>query len=43
MAAAWLVETSDRPRARELRFDVVGVTVDSHGELVRLDHLEAAF
>jgi putative endonuclease len=43
MAAAWLVETTDRPRARELRFDVIGVTVDRNGTLVRLDHLEAAF
>jgi putative endonuclease len=43
MAAAWLVEASDRPRARDLRFDVVGVTVDRHGTLVRLDHLEEAF
>ena len=43
MAAAWLVETSDRPRARELRFDAIGVTVDRDGALVCLDHLEAAF
>ncbi|HUR83771.1 MAG TPA: YraN family protein [Solirubrobacteraceae bacterium] len=43
MAAAWLVEATDRPRARDLRFDVIGVTVDRHGRLVRLDHLEAAF
>ena len=43
MAAAWLAETTDRPRSRELRFDVVAVTVDRHGRLVRLDHLEAAF
>ena len=43
MAAAWLVESSDRPRARDLRFDVVGVTLDNGGRLVRLDHLEAAF
>jgi putative endonuclease len=43
MAAAWLVETTDRPRARDLRFDVVAVTVDRHGTLVRLDHLEDAF
>jgi len=43
MAAAWLVETTDRPRSRELRFDVVAVTVDRHGRLVALDHLEAAF
>lgn len=43
MAAAWLVEAADRPRSRELRFDVVAVTVDRDGRLVRLDHLEAAF
>ncbi len=43
MAAAWLVESADRPRSRDLRFDVVAVTVDSAGSLVRLDHLEAAF
>lgn len=43
MAAAWLVESSDRPRSVELRFDVVAVTVDGGGRLVRLDHLEAAF
>jgi putative endonuclease len=43
MAAAWLAETNDRPRSRELRFDVIGVTFDRDGKLVRLDHLEAAF
>jgi putative endonuclease len=43
MAAAWLVEATDRPRSRELRFDVVGVTVDRDSRLVRLDHLEGAF
>jgi putative endonuclease len=43
MAAAWLVESGDRPRLGDLRFDVVGVTVDQAGRLVRLDHLEAAF
>jgi len=43
MAAAWLTEVDDRPRAAELRFDAVGVTVDARGVLVRLDHLEAAF
>ncbi len=43
MAAAWLAEATDRPRARDLRFDVIGVTVDGQGALVRLDHLESAF
>ena len=43
MAAIWIAENDDRPRAAELRFDVVGVTVDRAGRLVRLDHVEAAF
>jgi len=43
MAAIWLAENDDRPRAADLRFDVVGVTVDRAARLVRLDHLEAAF
>ena len=43
MAAAWLAEVADRPRSPEIRFDVVGVTVDAHDDLVRLDHLEGAF
>jgi putative endonuclease len=43
MAAAWLNEVKDRPRYAELRFDAVGVTLDNHDELVRLDHLQGAF
>jgi putative endonuclease len=43
MAAVWLVETAERPRGLELRFDVVAVTVDHHGRLARLDHVEGAF
>lgn len=43
MAAAWLVETPERPRVDDLRFDAVGVVVDARGGLVSLDHLEAAF
>jgi putative endonuclease len=43
MAAAWLNDTTDRPRFAELRFDAVGVTLDNRGHLVRLDHLQAAF
>jgi putative endonuclease len=43
MAAAWLAEVRERPFAAELRFDAIGVTLDARGELVRLDHLEAAF
>jgi putative endonuclease len=43
LAAAWLAETSGRPRAEELRFDVVAVTLDRAGRLMALDHLEGAF
>ena len=44
LAVAWLSEqTPDRPRARTIRFDAVGVTVDQQGGLLRLDHLEAAW
>jgi len=43
MAAAWLQEQRDRPRTPELRFDAIGVTIDAHGRLVALEHLEGAF
>jgi putative endonuclease len=43
MAAAYLADVDDRPRAAELRFDAIGVVIDPQGRLVRLDHLEAAF
>jgi len=43
MAAQWLHERADRPRAGELRFDAIGVTLEPDGRLVRLDHLEGAF
>jgi putative endonuclease len=43
MAAAFLLEVSDRPRSPDVRFDAIGVVIDAYGKLVRLDHLEAAF
>jgi putative endonuclease len=43
IAAAWLARTSDRPYAEQLRFDVVGVTVDAGGRLLRLEHREGVF
>ena len=43
MAAAYLLEVTDRPRSPDLRFDAIGVVIDARGKLVRLDHLEAAF
>jgi putative endonuclease len=42
MAAAFLAERG-RPYAPDLRFDAVGILIDGHGLLVRLEHLEAAF
>ena len=43
MAMSWLAEVRDRPWARSIRFDAVGVVVDATGRLVALDHLEGAF
>lgn len=43
MASAWLAEAPDRPRARHVRFDAIGVVVDGTGALVAIDHLEGAF
>lgn len=43
LAAAWLAETPERPRADELRFDVIAVTLDRAARLLALDHLEGAF
>ncbi|MFZ0091458.1 MAG: YraN family protein [Solirubrobacteraceae bacterium] len=43
MASRWLVERRDRPYASVIRFDAIGVTVDSAGRLVSLEHLEGAF
>jgi putative endonuclease len=43
MAGRWLIERTDRPRAKTLRFDAIGVLVDATGRLVSLEHLEGAF
>jgi putative endonuclease len=44
LAAAWLRDRGyDVPRHRELRFDVVGVRLDSAGRVVEHEHLRAAF
>jgi len=44
LARAWLADPSqERPRARTLRFDAVGVLLDARGGLLRLEHLEAAW
>ncbi len=43
MAGSWLGDRSDRPFAREIRFDAIGITFDAEDSLVSLDHLEDAF
>ncbi len=44
LAVAWLSDDARiRPSARTIRFDAIGVIVDSRDRLVRLDHLEAAW
>jgi putative endonuclease len=44
LAAAWLADEKHiRPTAHTIRFDAVGVTVDSKHRLLRLDHIEGAW
>jgi len=43
MAGEWLVSAPSRPYRDELRFDAIGVTLSTGGELLALDHIEAAF
>jgi putative endonuclease len=43
MASSYLAEVPTRPRCQELRFDAIGITIDPHGRLVALEHLEGAF
>jgi len=44
LAAAWLCdEARIRPTAHTIRFDAIGVIVDTNGRLLRLDHVEAAW
>lgn len=43
MATQWLTQRPGRPRASDLRFDAIGITLDPGGRLLRLDHLEGCF
>ncbi len=44
LAVAWLSDRSrNRPSARTIRFDAIGVSVDPRGGLVRIDHVEGAW
>jgi putative endonuclease len=41
LAATWLAGQAKPPRAREFRFDAVGIVIDAAGRLVELDQREA--
>lgn len=44
LAAAWLADARHiRPTAHTIRFDAIGVMVDSRDRLLRLDHIEGAW
>jgi Holliday junction resolvase-like predicted endonuclease len=43
MAGSWLIERVERPYAKSLRFDAIGVTFDPSGQLAGIEHLEGAF
>lgn len=44
LAGAWLAEDRrTRPTVPTIRFDAVGVTLDEHDRLLRLDHIESAW
>jgi putative endonuclease len=44
LAAAWLRDAGTRrPAARTIRFDAIGVAIDTHGRLRRLEHVEEAW
>lgn len=44
LAAAWLADARHiRPTAHTIRFDAIGITVDSRQRLLRLDHIEGAW
>ena len=43
MGRAWLAAHPDRPYARAIRFDAIGLVFDRSGRLLALEHLEGAF
>jgi putative endonuclease len=44
LAAAWLADEKHiRPTAHTIRFDAIGVMIDSKNRLLRLDHIEGAW
>lgn len=43
MAARWLADRPGHPYAPALRFDAIAVTYDGRGQLVAIEHIEAAW
>lgn len=43
MAGRWLSERRNHPPAALLRFDAIGIRLDSAGRLLSLEHVESAF
>lgn len=43
LATAWMSERRDQLRYEEIRFDAVGVTLDSAGNPVAVDYVKGAF
>jgi putative endonuclease len=44
LAVAWLSDEKHiRPTAQEIRFDAIGVTIDTEDRLLRIDHIEGAW
>lgn len=43
IAGSWLRERRSRPYARLIRFDAIGITFDSTGRLLSLEHVQGAF
>jgi putative endonuclease len=43
LAAAWLTEERSRPFAASIRFDAVGIVLDTYGRQRELEHLENAW
>jgi putative endonuclease len=43
IAGLWFNERREAPFFERIRFDAIGVLIDGHDALVRLDHLEDAF
>lgn len=43
LAAAWLADERSRPFAETIRFDAIGVVLDTSGRLRRIEHVEDAW